>query len=180
LAAYSVANRRLKQYNEKKRVEGAPELLDSQTAAPEEKNDSRVFELLDLFLDNLPAEPVAVVIDSRFGSVLHYFAAINYVTGMERLTAAPYCHPPDVPNRAGYSPLLIGLNNRCLEAVSWLLDLDVDVERLDPAKKATPLQLLIKDVLRILDIHLEIVDKLLKKGISILKGLSHQFELGQK
>ena len=112
LAAYKVAGRRLKQYNARVRVESTTILLESPTATDEEEEERRTFEMLDMCMEQLPPEPVRIVIDSRFGSVLHYFAAINYVAGIEMITAAPYNHPPDVLNMSGYSPLLIGLNNR--------------------------------------------------------------------
>ena len=49
-----------------------------------------------------------------------------------------------------------------------LLNQAVNVELLDPKKKLTPLQLLIKDVLKIKEEHLAIVDKLLEKGTVLI------------
>jgi Ankyrin repeats (3 copies) len=170
LAASRVAKRRFKLFNEKVKVAPSANLLEN--ASPDddyEEEERKTFEILDLFLDYLPPEPLRVVTDSRFGSVVHYFAAINYAAGIERVVAAPYGHPPDGLNAAGCSPLLVGLNNHCLDAVLQLLAYPLDVERLDPNKKLTPLQLLITDVLKIREEHLTIVDKLLEQGKFLLK-----------
>ncbi len=131
----------------------------------EKEKEKKVFELLDLFLENLPAEPMSVVADSHIGSVLHYFAAINYVKGIKKIVEAPFSYPADETNKEKLSPLLMGFRAGSLDAILELLeDRDVDVERLDEHKQLRPLQLLIKDVLTIKDKHLAIVDKLLEKG----------------
>jgi hypothetical protein len=80
------------------------------------------------------------------GSILHRFAAINYVAGIKKLTGAPYCHPPDELNDDGVSPLVVALKHRAPEAAACLLELDVDVMRLDRETSRTPVQLLLTDI----------------------------------
>ena len=102
----------------------------------------RTFPILDMFMKHLPSEQVCFANDSEFGSILHYFSAINYAAGIEKLTGAPYNLPLDELNGAGYSPLLIALNHHSLEAVEELVKHSPDVTRYDPKRKGTATELL--------------------------------------
>jgi ankyrin repeat protein len=95
--------------------------------------------------------------------LLHYFVAINHVPVIQKLLSEDYSYPPDMVSKAGYSPLMVGLNRGCLDAVLLLLVHKVNVTMLDPITKMTTLQLLLKD-LRVQENHRLIVDKLLEKG----------------
>lgn len=170
LAASGMAQRRFRKYNDKLRGEDPiKKMKDKNSVSTTEnlENDQKTVKLLDLFLDHLPSQRVDVVTDSFLGSVLHYFAAIDYVAGIEKLVGEPYFHPADELNKAEYSPLLIGLHNRSMGAVSQLLRSNLNVARPDPKEHLTPLQLLIKYALEIHTEHLEIVDQLLEKGMQI-------------
>ena len=74
---------------------------------------------------------------------LHCFATINYAAGIRKLTGAPYNLPPDELNGAGYSPLLMALKHRSLEAVEALVEHNVDVTRYEPELQKTATELLI-------------------------------------
>jgi hypothetical protein len=105
------------------------------------------FELLDQLLANLQPDRFCVTDDSNLGSVLHYFAAINYARGIEKLASAPYNHPPDMTNEMGQTPVLIGIQHQSMEAVLQLLDFDIDVNRsCPPLAKLTPLQQIRKNI----------------------------------
>ena len=98
--------------------------------------------------------------------LLHYFVAINHVPVIQKLLSKEYSYPPDMVNEAGYSPLMVGLNRGCLDAVLLLLEHKVNVTMLDPITKMTALQLLLKD-LPVQENHRLIVDKLLEKGNNV-------------
>jgi ankyrin repeat protein len=112
----------------------------SQDMAPA-SSQNRTFEYLDQLLANLQPDTFRVTLDSNLDSVLHYFAAINYARGIEKLASAPYNHPPDLTNKEGQTPVLIGIQCQSIEAVLQLLDFDIDVNRsCPPLAKLTPLQ----------------------------------------
>ena len=106
--------------------------------------ERRTFPILDMFMKHLPSEQVCSINDSEHGSILHYFSAINYAAGIEKLTGAPYNLPLDELNGAGYSPLLIALNHHSLEAVEELVKHSPDVTRYDPKRKETATELLME------------------------------------
>jgi hypothetical protein len=170
LASSWLAKERRKIYYEKVIEPVTDERLGSQVQVQKEEQEKekelekRTFDILDLFLEHLPEEEMSVVSDTKVGSVLHYLAAINYARGVEMLTEYPYLHPPDILNSAQLSPLMVGLNNKCWDAVQVLLDRDVNVERLDPVKMMTPLQLLLRYAGKIEEERLDLVDKFLQKG----------------
>jgi hypothetical protein len=113
------------------------------------------------------------------GSILHRFAAINYVAGIKKLTGAPYCHPPDELNDDGLSPLLVALKYMAPEAIECLLELDVDVLRPDPETSRTPVQLLLTDIeFWDKEQFSEIALLLLKKGIMAFMLLPPKFSDG--
>ena len=107
------------------------------------REERRTFPILDMFMKHLPSDQVCFINDSKYGSILHYFSAINYAAGIEKLTGAPYNLPLDELNGAGYSPLLIALNHHSLEAVEELVKHSPDVTRYDPKSKGTATELLI-------------------------------------
>jgi ankyrin repeat protein len=148
-------------------IENQSQVIEGQLRLMKEKNiqEQTNFAILDLFLKHLPRERIKDdVTDGQSRSLIHYFAIINYATGIKTLASAPFLHPPDLLDHEGKSPLLVALNMKSLNAVQQLLEYDVDVERLDPKLKLTPFQLLFLDELRVKEDHLEIVDKLLEKG----------------
>ena len=106
--------------------------------------ERETFPILDMFMKHLPSEQVCSINDSEHGSILHYFSAINYAAGIEKLTGAPYNLPLDELNGAGYSPLLIALNHHSLEAVEELVKHSPDVTRYDPKRKETATELLME------------------------------------
>ena len=108
------------------------------------REERRTFPILDMFMKHLPSEQVCSINDSKYGSILHLFAAINYAAGIEKLTGAPYNLPLDELNGAGYSPLLIALNHHSLEAVEELVKHSPDVTRYDPKRKETATELLME------------------------------------
>ena len=110
------------------------------TVRPEER---RTFLILDLLINYLPSEQVDFGSDLEYGSILHCFATINYAAGIRKLTGAPYNLPPDELNGAGYSPLLMALKHRSLEAVEALVEHNVDVTRYEPELQKTATELLI-------------------------------------
>ncbi len=133
------------------------------------KNDQEVFELLDNFLKHHSNMPSSLELpkDRKFGCLLHYFSALNYATVIGKLACEPYSYPPDLVNAAGYTPLLVGLNNECWDAVLQLLEYDVDVKRLDPVRECTPFQLFIEwteDMCCMKGQHIQIINKFLEKG----------------
>ena len=108
------------------------------------REEIRTFPILDMFMKHLPSEQVCSINDSKYGSILHLFAAINYAAGIEKLTGAPYNLPLDELNGAGYSPLLIALNHHSLEAVEELVKHSPDVTIYDPKSKKTAIELLME------------------------------------
>ena len=106
--------------------------------------ERRTFPILDMFMKHLPSDQVCSINDSEYGSILHYFSAINYAAGIEKLTGAPYNLPLDELNGAGYSPLLIALNHHSLEAVEELVKRSPDVTIYDPKSKKTAIELLME------------------------------------
>ena len=106
--------------------------------------ERRTFPILDMFMKHLPSEQVCSINDSKYGSILHLFAAINYAAGIEKLTGAPYNLPLDELNGAGYSPLLIALNHYSQEAVEELVKHSPDVTIYDPKSKKTAIELLME------------------------------------
>jgi hypothetical protein len=79
--------------------------------------------MLKLFLDKLPEEKMDVLVDSELGSVLHYFAAVDYAQGIRKLTSTPYEHPPELENCEGVTPLLVAIKSHSFVAMLQLLDL---------------------------------------------------------
>ncbi len=133
------------------------------------KNDQEVFEVLDHFLKHHSNMPSSLELpkDRKFGCLLHYFSALNYATVIRKLACEPYSYPPDLVNAAGYTPLLVGLNNECWDAVLQLLEYNVDVKRLDPVRECTPFQLFIEwteDMCCMKGQHIQIINKFLEKG----------------
>ena len=111
-----------------------------QNLRPEKR---RTFLILDLLINYLPSEQVDFGSHLEYESILHSFATINYAAGIRKLTGAPYNLPPDELNGAGYSPLLMALKHRSLEAVEALVEHNVDVTRYEPELQKTATELLI-------------------------------------
>jgi hypothetical protein len=140
LAARTLARKRLGR-DEAVAVAATTTVPSQDARVTEEHNEKRTYEMLDLLLDNLPPERFPAIVDAELGSVLHYFAAINYAEGIGKLASAPYHHPPDLPNERGHTPVLIGIQTKSFDAVRQLLDFDLDVNR--PCRlliRLTPLQ----------------------------------------
>ena len=106
--------------------------------------ERETFPILDMFMKHLPSEQVCSINDSKYGSILHLFAAINYAAGIEKLTGAPYNLPLDELNGAGYSPLLIALQHHSQEAVEELVKHSPDVTIYDPKSTKTATELLME------------------------------------
>jgi ankyrin repeat protein len=87
----------------------------------------RTHAMLDLLMANLPPV-VDVVVDSELGSILHYFAAVDYAAGIRRLAASPYCHPPDLENRDGQSPYSLAVKSNSFAVILQLLELEVKMD----------------------------------------------------
>jgi hypothetical protein len=87
---------------------------------------SSVYKMLDLLMDKLQPEKINVVIDSELGSVLHYFAALDYAKGIYKLAREPYNHPWDVENREGEPPYLVAVKSRSFASLQQLLDLEAN------------------------------------------------------
>ena len=171
LVASKAAHRRLELSSRARSTATNP--LESQSSTEQEEEESKVIDLLSILLDcmkvqMLDNQMVSVIMDAQLGTALHYFAAINYADGIRIFAGQERKHPPDKLNAAGCSALVVGLKCRALKAVTALLEHEVDVNRVEPEQQLKPLQLLLTDIddgLKIQDEHLEIVDKLLEKGI---------------
>jgi ankyrin repeat protein len=123
--------------------------------------------MLDLFMANLHelGTQLRVVVDSVVGSVLHYFAAIDYAKGIQQLASEPHNHPPDLRNDEGDTPLQVAIKSHSFAAVLQLLALGVDIEY--PGWSA--LQIITQEWLNTDDEdikvnHAVVMDKLFKKG----------------
>jgi len=182
LIVAKTGERMFKKYSEKVKVEDAikrsrdDEEYDAQIHSFFVENkgpnrDEEIFKILDLFFKHHSKMPLNLELpkDQKFGSLLHYFAAVGDARVIQKLVSEPIGYPPDLENAAGYTPLLVALNNRCAYAVSQLLEYNVDVKKKDPATKLTPLQLLCEKEFRYSPRCGEIVDKMLEKGIYFLK-----------
>jgi hypothetical protein len=94
-------------------------------AEPSKK--TRTFAMLDQLMDKMPPRRVSALVDSEVGSILHYFAAIDYAIGIGVLTSASYGHPPDMPNKKGITPVQMAMQTRSHAALRLLLDCAIDV-----------------------------------------------------
>ena len=185
LVAARAVEQNFKKYNDNNKMVDVNEHLTNQTGREGEmreldmffkiyctqgrKKDQEVFEVLDHFLKHHSNMPSSLELpeDQKFGCLLHYFSALNDATVIGQLVCEPYNYPPDLVNAAGYTPLLVGLNNECWDAVLQLLEYDVDVKRLDPVRECTPFQLFIEwteDMCCMKGKHIQIINKFLEKG----------------
>jgi hypothetical protein len=129
--------------------------------------DEEIFKVLDLFFKHHPKMPSTLELpeDRKFGSLLHYFAAVNDAGVIKKLVSEPIGYPPDLENAAGYTSLLVALDNGHEDTILQLLEYNVNVNKMDPLTKLTPLQLLCKKEFQDSPRWGEIIDKLLEKGI---------------
>jgi ankyrin repeat protein len=162
LATKKLALERLAQEKDKREVSCSQDSLSKNT-------ESSTHKMLDLLLANLPSVKVDIVVDSELGSILHYFAAMDYVKGIRQLAAAPYHHPPDIENQDGATPLLLAIRSNSFDAIKQLLELEVNVQRTYSKGQQTALRLIAQEWLESNDettIHEIpiIVNKLVEKG----------------
>jgi Ankyrin repeats (3 copies) len=136
LAARTVAANQLPQHYTQNVTKIIVQKSHKERKTDEEKQ--RTKEILDLFLAELPQDKCAVIDDSQVGSILHYFAAVNYVYGIRMLASAPFNHPPDMPNQSGHTPVMVGILTNSLDAVLQLLDFDIDLTRKCPLPPKLP------------------------------------------
>jgi ankyrin repeat protein len=89
----------------------------------------KTHEMLDLLMAQLPPETqIDVVVKSELGSLLHYFAVVDYAAGIRWLVAAPNNHPPDLENKNGETPYALAVQSNSFAAILQLLDYDVKIE----------------------------------------------------
>jgi ankyrin repeat protein len=93
----------------------------------EEGKRKRTHEMLDLLVTNLPSA-IDVVVDSELGSLIHYFAAVDYAAGIRQLATVPYKYPPDLENKNGETPYSLAIKSNSFAAIHQLLDLDVKMD----------------------------------------------------
>ena len=125
-------------------MDTSPQRINKEHLESFRREERRTFPILDMFMKHLPSEQVCSINDSEHGSILHYFSAINYAAGIEKLTGAPYNLPLDELNGAGSSPLLIALQRHSQEAVEELVKHSPDVTIYDPKSTKTATELLME------------------------------------
>jgi hypothetical protein len=129
--------------------------------------EEEIFEILDSFFAHHSKMPFTLGLskNQKFGSLLHYFAALGDASVIQKLLWKHIGYPPDLENTAGYTPLLVALHRTHEDIILQLLKYEVDVNKKDPTTKLTPLQLLCEKEFRNSPRCGEIIDKLLQKGI---------------
>ncbi len=130
--------------------------------------DEEIFKILDLFFKHHSKMPLNLELpkDQKFGSLLHYFAAFSDARVIQKLVSEPIGYPPDLENTAGYTPLLVALDNRNEDTIPQLLEFNVDVNKINPTTRLTPIQLLFYYTYFYSSTSWgPIIDKLIGKGI---------------
>lgn len=130
-----------------------------------DEDDIRTRETVDFLLSRLPSKELVIADDFKHGTILHCLAAINHSEGVRQITQHPFNHPPDLPNSEGITPFMKALDLRSLESALELLDCEININRVHPISNLLPLQILLLKASSIHDVHLQIVDKLLAKGM---------------
>jgi hypothetical protein len=127
--------------------------------------DEEIFKILDLFFKHHSKMPLELPKDQKCGSLLHYFA-LSDARVIKKLVSKPYDYSPDLENEAGYTPLLVALNSgHNKETILQLLECNVNVNKMDPITKLTPLQLCFKNNSYWCRRREQVIGKLLEKGI---------------
>ena len=122
---------------------------------------------VDVLLKHLLSKTVQIIDEGNYGTILHVLSGIDHYEGVKKLTGSPFYHPVDILNSHGISPLLMALETRSLRSAAALLEYDVNIFIVHPTLDQSPLQILLQKASSIQDVHLEIVEKLLRKGNSI-------------
>jgi ankyrin repeat protein len=123
----------------------------------------RVHAMLDLLLANLSQEAqFSDIVDGDLGSVIHYFATVDYAAGISQLAAGPNKHLSELKNQHNETPLLLAIKSNSFATAHQLLALNVDIDK-------DVLQLIAKKWLRKKDEVTQgeltrIIEKLLDKG----------------
>jgi ankyrin repeat protein len=87
--------------------------------------------MLDLLLAHMPPfyPELHNIVDGELGSVLHYFAALDYSAGINQLAIAPHYYPLNIKNLHGETPLLLAIKSNSFATAHQLLALNVDIDK---------------------------------------------------
>jgi ankyrin repeat protein len=91
----------------------------------------KVHAMLDLLLAHMPPfyPELHNIVDGELGSVLHYFAALDYSAGINQLAIAPHYYPLNIKNLHGETPLLLAIKSNSFATAHQLLALNVDIDK---------------------------------------------------